>query len=155
MRHTRDETTQDDFVFRLVSEKEEYREGEKVKLYGEIEYIGEKEEVTIVHSSSAILISLEEKIRGYHIDGIVQDIGVTTTLKKGEPYRENYVKSRGSGPEEDPSYKIFMEDFLKRDDFPAGYYVAKGYTDFFAKSGEVGEHVNIEANVDFKVLEND
>ncbi|SES64207.1 hypothetical protein SAMN05216389_101211 [Oceanobacillus limi] len=36
------ETAQGDFVFRLVSGREEYQEGESVQLYGEIEYVGEE-----------------------------------------------------------------------------------------------------------------
>lgn len=39
-----DESTQSDFIFRLDSEKEQYKSGEEVKLYGEIEYIGEEDE---------------------------------------------------------------------------------------------------------------
>lgn len=153
VQQTEDEVKQGDFIFRLVSEKGEYRQDEEVKLYGEIEYIGEKEEVSIVHSASAILFSLEEKVRGYHIESSVQEIGVTTKLKKGEPYRENYVKKAEVIFEEDPSYQKFVDYFLEGRGFPTGYYKVNGYTDFFVKSEDEGEHINIEANVDFKVIE--
>ncbi|MBO0991885.1 hypothetical protein [Bacillus sp. SD088] len=39
---TEDQVKQGDFIFRLVSEKDEYSKDEEVKLYGEIEYVGEK-----------------------------------------------------------------------------------------------------------------
>src|SRR5690606_23577170 len=98
---TTDEIVQDDFIFRLVSEKGQYKEGERVKLYGEIEYTGDKEEVNIHHSSSAILFSIIEETRGYEIGYGVKDIGLSTTLKQGETYREEYEKSGGYSPDQD------------------------------------------------------
>lgn len=154
---TSDETIQDDFIFRLVSEKEEYKEGEEVNLYGEIEYIGEKNEITIHHSSSAILFPMEEKLRGYDIGYGADDIGLSTTLKQGEPYQEEFVKIGGYSPDQDPKdYVSFMKDFLNRDDFPTGYYVVSGITDFSLDTGEDAENrerFKIEAEVDFKVDE--
>jgi len=88
----RDETIQDEFIFRLVSEKEEYKKGEEVKLFGELEYIGEKDKVTIHHAASAIRFPMEEKMRGYNLWDAVNEIGLSTILTKGEPYREKYVK---------------------------------------------------------------
>ncbi len=150
------EVIQDDFVFRLVSEKEEYKEGEEVTLYGEIEYIGEKDEITIHHSSSAIFFPMEEKIRSYLIDYNVEDEGLETRLRKGEPYREDYKKSGGYSPEEDPeNYINFIKDFIEREDFPTGYYVVEGYADFFLEEedGEPREVFKIEGKIDFKVYE--
>lgn len=147
---TTDENVQGDFVFRLVSEKKEYNDLEDVKLYGEITYIGEKDEVVIHHSSSAILFSLEEKVRGFFIGFAVNDIGLSTVLKQGEPYREEYVKSGGYAEDDSNEYVKFMESFLETDEFPPGYYVVNGETDF---SLENQENINIEATVDFKVVE--
>lgn len=151
---TRDQSAEGDFTFRLISEKEEYEEGEDVTLYGEIEYTGEQEEITIQHSSSAVLFPMEEKVRGYEIGFGVDDLLVSTTLKRGEPYREDYIKSGGYSPEQDPEeYIRFMEDFLEREDFPAGYYVVDGFADFFVpkEDGEDREAVTIEGQIDFKV----
>jgi hypothetical protein len=152
-----DEVVQDDFIFRLVSEKEQYNEGEEVKLYGEIEYIGNKEEVTIRHSSSAILFPMKEEIRGYEIGGFVNTIGLSTTLKKGESYREDYTKSGGYSLSQDPEdYVNFIKDFLNRKDFPPGHYVVNGFTDFSVNSGENGEkreRFNIKAKIEFKVVD--
>jgi len=145
-----DERVQGDFAFRLVSEKEKYVGKEEVKLYGEITYIGKKNEITITHSSSAILFSLEEKVSGYDIGFGVNDIELTTVLKKDEPYREDYVKSGGYADSDPRDYVRFMKDFLSEDHFPSGYYVVNGETDFFL---EDQERVNIEATIDFKVIE--
>lgn len=150
VKKTIDENVQGDFVFRLVSEKKEYGNREDVKLYGEITYTGDKDEVTIYHSSSAILFTLEEKTRGFDIGYAVEDIGLTTVLKKGEPYREEYVKTGGYSGDADSDYKRFMKEFLGKDGFPAGYYVVNGETDF---SLEDRERVTIKATVDFNVVD--
>lgn len=95
VKQTTDEVVQDDFIFRLVSVKEEYHSGEVVELYGEIEYTGDKDEITILHSSSAVIFSMKEEARGYEIGFGVNDIGITTILEKGVPYRGEYEKSGG------------------------------------------------------------
>jgi hypothetical protein len=147
---TSDETVQGDFIFRLKSKKAEYGEGEDIELYGEIEYIGEKDDIIIHHSSSAIVFPMKERIRGYEIGSAVNDIGLSTRLKKGVPYREDYGKSGGYSEDQDPQdYVNFMKEFLNAPGFPAGHYVVKGSTDF---SVESGEHVRIKATVDFKVM---
>lgn len=146
---TNDETIKNDFLFRLVSEKEEYNQGEEVKVYGEIEYIGDQEEVTINHSSSAVLFKIEEKVRGYVIPEYIQEIGVETTLDKNKAYRTKYEKTGGHYTDLDSEdYVNFLQDFWDRDDFPAGYYVVKGVADFSFES----ERYEIEAEIDFKVL---
>lgn len=152
------ETTQDDFTFRLVSEKEQYKVGEEVVLYGEIFYQGKKEEVTINHSSSAVFFHIIEELRSYDIDYAVQDIGLSTMLQKlGEPHKEQYKKSGNYSPEDSPKEFItFMENFLEEDGFPAGHYTVKGITDFsYAPDddSEQQEHINLEAMIDFKVVE--
>jgi hypothetical protein len=145
-----EEAVQGDFLFRLVSEKKEYHVGEEVKLYGEIEYIGELDEVTIHHASQAILFPMTEQIRNYKIHSMVEEIGLSTTLKKGEPYREEYAKSGGFAMDVDPpDYIEFMEDFLNRDGFPPGYYVVSGTTNFAYET----ERYEIQATVEFKVVD--
>lgn len=150
VKKTIDENVQGDFVFRLVSEKNEYETGEDVKLYGEITYIGDQNEVTITHSSSAILFSLEEKVRGFDIGYSVEDLEVATVLKKGEPYREDYVKTGGYDGGSPSDYVRFIKAFVGKDGFPSGYYVVSGETDFFFEG--LGR-VIIKATIDFKVVE--
>ncbi|MCG7344643.1 hypothetical protein MHZ92_10880 [Sporosarcina sp. ACRSL] len=147
---TIDENVQGDFVFRLVSEKNEYGNGEDVKLFGEITYAGDKDEVTIYHSSSAILFTLVEKTRIYNIEFAVNDIGLSTVLKQGVPYREEYVKTGGYSGDAPSDYVRFIKNFLSNDGFPTGYYVVNGETDFFL---EDRERVSIKATIDFKVVD--
>lgn len=152
VKNTTDESTQGDFVFRLVSEKEEYEaDEENVKLSGEIEYVGDDEKVTIDHASSAILFNMKEEVRDYEIGFGVDDIDLSTDLEQGVPYREDYEKSVGYAQDDPSGYKRFMKDFQDADDsdFPPGYYVVEGETDFFTNDGE---EINIEATIDFKVV---
>ncbi|MGG0668054.1 hypothetical protein [Sporosarcina koreensis] len=121
-----------------------------MKLFGEITYTGDKDEVTIIHSSSAILFSLEEKVRGFDIGYSVEDLEVVTVLKKGEPYREEYVKSGGYDAGNPSDYVRFIKSFLNNEGFPSGYYIVNGETDFFLKDKE---RVNIKATINFKVVE--
>lgn len=148
-----DETIQDDFIFRLVSEKEQYKVGEDVKLYGEILYKGDKEEITIYHSSSAVSFNVIEKIRGHEISYIVKEIGTSTTLNRlGNPYRAQYNKSAVYNPDNiQKDYARFMETFSKKEGFPSGYYIVKGTTDFSVESQE--KLYKLEATIDFKVVD--
>lgn len=153
VKQTTDETVQDDFIFRLISEKEQYKTGEDVKIYGEILYMGGEEAVTINHSSSAIFFDIVEEIRGYKIDYVVNDIGISTTINRlGDPYQYHYKKSFGYPLDNAPKeYVNFIENFSKNDGFPPGYYTVKGLTDFTIESED--KRYNIEATIDFKVVD--
>lgn len=150
------EVAEGDYIFRLVSEKEQYTNTEEVNLYGEIIYTGEKDEVEINHSSSAILFNIFEEVRQYEIGDGVHDIGLTTTLKRNEPHREHYGKSAGYDADSDKAYVQFVEDFIEQDGFPTGYYTVNGFTDFAVfedGDDESAIHYNIKATIDFKVSE--
>lgn len=130
VQQTFDEVTENDFVFRLTSEKETYKVGEEVKLSGELEYIGDRPEVTIVHSASVIQFPMTEKVRDYYIDSAVAEIGVTKELQSGDVIKESFAKSGGYTADDDPKdYKAFIADYLE------------------------GEHYNIHATVYFKVVD--
>ncbi|WP_060678711.1 hypothetical protein [Virgibacillus halodenitrificans] len=156
VKKTKDETVQDDFLFRLVSKKDQYKKGEEVILYGEIVYKGDKKEVNINHASSAIFFNIREETRGYEIGYAVKDIGLTTTLYRlGSPYQKQYTKNIGYNPEnETQDYEQFTDDFLKNDGFPPGYYKVKGHTDFSLSSeGELEQKkFNMEAAMTLKLL---
>lgn len=152
-----DVVAQDDFTFRLVSKQAQYKQGEEVQLYGEIEYTGDQEEITISHSSSAILFPMTEETTGYEIGYAVNDIGLSTTLKRGEPYREQFQKSGGYSADQDPDdYVQFIKNFLDRDDFPAGSYVVRAFTDFSVNSkneAAAQKRFNLEAAIRFEVVD--
>lgn len=148
------EVSEGDYTFRLVSDKDEYSNTEEVNLYGEIIYSGGKDEVEIMHSSSAILFNIFEEVRQYEIGDGVKDIGLTTTLKRNEPYREVYGKNAGYDSDSDKTYVKFVEDFVNQDGFPTGYYKVNGFTDFAVfedGDNESATRYNIEATIDFKV----
>ena len=45
------DAVQGDFIYRLISEKEQYTEGEEIKMYAELEYNGVQENIEISHAA--------------------------------------------------------------------------------------------------------
>lgn len=154
---TSTEVSQGDFIYRLISEKAEYSKSEEPEIYAELEYIGEQDEVTISHSSSPFFFPVEETMRGYSIEYVMGDIGRSTTFERGEPYREEYVKTGGYSPDQaSDEYVAFMENFLHKKGFPPGYYHMNGYADFAIRQGEDRQewkNYKIKARIDFKVMQ--
>jgi hypothetical protein len=150
------EATEGDFVYRLVSEKEEYRKGEPVKVYGELEYIGDKESVTIYHSASPFYFPIVETTRNYSIYYMMDQPLLNTTLKRGEPLREEYKRGGGYGEQDEKDYVDFIKS-LWEDGFPEGHYVVDGYVDFYVQANTDGEDnkqsYKIQTDIDFQVKE--
>src|SRR5699024_3913448 len=129
---------------------------EKVNVYGEIIYVGEKDEVEIVHSSSAILFNIYEMARNYEIGDIVNDIGITTKHQRNVPYRESYEKNVGYDMDAAKEYVTFIESFIEEDGFTSGYYQVNGFTDFAVfenPKDESARRYNMETSIDFKVTD--
>lgn len=63
---TKAEIMKDDFIYRLFTEKGTYQKREDVKLYAELEYIGELDSITIYHAASPFYFDITEKIRIYN-----------------------------------------------------------------------------------------
>jgi len=149
------EVTEDDFIYRLVTKKGEYRKGEPVTIYAELEYIGDNETVTIYHAASPFSFPIEEKTRNYSIDYNMNQPLLSTTIKKGEPLREVYKNSGGYGETDEKEYINFVKSFWK-DGFPVGYYVVDGFVDFYVQSSINGEDKEedfyIKAQIDFQVV---
>ncbi|MFD2044745.1 hypothetical protein ACFSTA_07680 [Ornithinibacillus salinisoli] len=153
---TSDEVNDEIFIYRLVVEKEEYQVGQPVKIYAELEYTGENEEITIYHAASPFYFPIEEKVRGFDIGYGMDEPLISTTLKKGEPLREVYVKNAGYSDIDEDDYVSFIKRFLENDGFPSGFYVVSGYADFTIYSSEntAGKKdFRMEAQIDFKVVE--
>ncbi|MDQ8738703.1 hypothetical protein [Paenibacillus sp. LHD-38] len=108
----RAEITEGDFVYRLVTENEEYQKGDSVKLYAELEYIGDKETVTIYHAASPFYFPIVEKTRDYDISYSMNEPLLSTTLKRGEPLREEYKKSGGYDEQDKKRICRFYKKFL-------------------------------------------
>jgi hypothetical protein len=151
---TRDEVTEGDFIYRLVTEKGEYLNNESVNIFAELEYIGDKKAITIFHAASPFHFPMVEKTRNFSMDYPMKEPLLSTTLIKGKPLREEYTRSGGYGSQDEKEYVNFMKRFLKNG-FPIGYYVVSGSAEFYVESKENGKQdkkaFKIKAQVDFKV----
>lgn len=156
------EMTDGDFVYRLVSEKEKYERGDQVQVYGELEYIGEKDEITIGHAASVFYFPMKELTRDYNISYAMNEPYITTKLKKGEPLREYYKIGGGYDSRDDKRYKDFIHSL--KDGFPGGHYVVYGSADFVidlqshgadpgGSNGEEPKRYKIQAEIEFSVSE--
>ncbi|MDX1806422.1 MAG: hypothetical protein R3267_05320 [Paenisporosarcina sp.] len=148
----RKEITEGDFIYRLVSEKEEYVENGPVKLYAELEYIGEKEKIEISHAASPFYFLVVEKNRNYQIDYGMNEPLLHTTLIKGVPLREEYSPSGGYSSQDDKEYIDFMKHIMNNE-FPLGHYVVNGGTHFFVAGVDTEEEkkFRIDSEIAFKV----
>lgn len=150
---TKAEITDGDFIYRLVSEKEEYASGGPVEIYAELEYVGDQDSIDIYHAGSAFFFPMEEKTRGYQLYYPMNDPLLITTLTKGEPLRESYTGSGGYSDQDTAAYIEFMKQ-ITNNQFPTGYYVVNGYADFFTEQADGAQtNYDIQAQVDFKVID--
>ncbi len=150
---TKSEVNEGDFIYRLVTEKAEYIEGEPIKIYAELEYIGDQEKIEISHAASPFYFPIVEKTRDFQIGYPMNEPLVTTTLIKGQPLREDYKGSGGYSSEDEAEYVNFMKQIIKNE-FPVGQYEVNGVADFFViKNEETKEKkaYKIEAAIEFKV----
>lgn len=150
MDNTTAEVTKDDFVYRLITEKVIYKDKETVLVHAELEYIGEHDSITIYHAASPFYFDITEKTRGYEIEYAMNEPLLSTTIKKGEPYREEYVKSGGFSEQDPPDYVSFMKQFFEEDGFPNGQYEINGSARFYIEENEKQEYT-IEAKINFNV----
>lgn len=147
------EVTEGDFTYRLVTEKAEYGENEPIKIYAELEYTGDKEEIEIFHAASPFSFPMVETTRNYDIGYGMDQPLKSTTLVKGKPLRKEYVGSGGYSSEDKKEYKDFMKRVMDKE-FPAGHYVVNGIADFYirvSEGTEQKEKYELEAQVEFSV----
>ncbi|MCT2537711.1 hypothetical protein NC661_11235 [Aquibacillus koreensis] len=147
-----EEVSEGDFVYRLVTDQEEYKEGSSVSIYAELEYIGSNDQITIYHAASPFHFPLEEKTRGYQIGYGMEEPLLNTTLVKNKPIREQYKGSGGYGSKEDANYEAFVKKIMSNH-FPKGYYVMDGFADFYVETSDGKRKYEITATIDFKVEE--
>ena len=149
---TKDEVTEGDFIYRLVTEKAEFLDNESVRIYAELEYIGDNEEITIYHAASPFYFPMVEKTRDFSIGYPMNEPLLSTKLIKGKPLREEYKRSGGYSSQDEKEYVNFMKSFLDNG-FPTGYYIVNGFADFYIQSNENNkkEEFNIKAQIDFRV----
>ncbi|WNS75800.1 DUF3221 domain-containing protein [Bacillus sp. DTU_2020_1000418_1_SI_GHA_SEK_038] len=145
------EAAEGDFIYRIVTENAEYKENNPVKLYAELEYVGDQEEITIYHASSVFHFPMIEKTRDIPIDYAMNQPLVSTIMKKGEPLRERYNGSGGYAEEDEKELKQFMKRIMENQ-FPAGDYLVSGFADFYINTDEEEQKdFKIRAQIAFKV----
>lgn len=126
----------ENFVYRLYKEKAEYHEGDSVKLIAELEYVGDRDSVTISHEASPFYFLISENSGRYGFMYMMDQPLLHTTLERGKPLVEEYV---GGG-----AYLVEngLANWEKPSDnpFPAGKYTVQGYAKFVIEgSGKEGE----------------
>ncbi|MFD2638816.1 hypothetical protein [Piscibacillus salipiscarius] len=143
---TESEVQEDDFIYRLVTEKAAYEDGSEVKIYAELEYVGDQAQVKITHAASPFFFPMKELTREYEIGYGMNEPLLSTVLKKGEPLREEYNGSGGFSGQDSSAFKEFIQEVMDGD-FPKGFYEVYGYADFNYNE----QKYNIETQVQFKV----
>ncbi|WP_301109108.1 hypothetical protein [Sporosarcina sp.] len=143
------DVTEDDFVYRLVSEKKQYQISEPIKVYAELEYTGDQDEVEITHATSPFYFPITETTREYDIEYSMDMPLERTALKKGEPLRMDYESSGSFFDSDTEEYKAFMWQVMNGS-FPAGQYVVNGNVDFNLIDAEEKKY-QIETQVKFQV----
>lgn len=150
---TKAEVAEEDFIYRLVTEKAEYDKNEPLKIYAELEYKGDQEEIVIFHSASPFYFPIVETKRNYEIGYDMEQPLLSTKLMKGEPLRQEYRGSGGYDSQDEKEYTEFMKQIMNKE-FPEGHYVVNGLADFGVivneKTGQKTEY-KLKAQVEFMV----
>ncbi|AIY04299.1 hypothetical protein Plano_0334 [Planococcus sp. PAMC 21323] len=145
------ETIQDDFTYRLVTEKEQYTEGESIDVYAELEYTGDSDSIEIFHAASPFYFLIYEETRDFSVSYTMNEPLLVTILTKGEPLKEAYIGIGSYSVEDDQAYVNFVQR-ISDNNFPFGYYKMTGHADFFTQDLDGSKiDYDITAQIDFKV----
>ena len=143
------EVSEDNFIYRLVTVKDHYEEGESVKIYAELEYIGKEDEVEINHGTSPFFFPMTETTRNYEIEYAVTLPGKSAILKKSEPMRQESSGGGGYSDHDNEEYKDFMKLVMKQN-YPNGHYIVDGYANFTLGDEDESEYT-MAAQIEFYV----
>jgi len=144
------EVKEGDFIYKLYSEKESYKEFEDIEVYAELIYTGPEESIDISHAASPFYFPFEELTRGYEVSYAMDLPSIVTTIKKNEPLMKKYEFAGGFSDQNDAEYVRFVKTFMS-DGFPEGNYIIHGSADFgtITDSGEHAYH--LKADIGFTV----
>lgn len=149
------EVAEGDFIYRLVSEKSVYAEGEKVEVYAELEYVGDEPEIAIAHAASPFYFPLKEKTRNFEIIYGMDEPLVVTELKKGVPLREQYKGGGGYDSQDPKEYIDFIKAVMEvsqKGTLPWGDYLMSGLASFNAiYDSEENQKIDLKAEIEFIV----
>lgn len=136
----------DDSVFKLSihTDKNEYAAGEAVSCYATLEYVGEEDSLRIYSSDPLVYFTIQGgRFTG---DYAVSDELMTTTFKKNEPVRFDFVKSGGYSA--DDADAAFWESWYAEPELmlPAGTYTISAKADgFFDEDDYAGSKYTLTA----------
>ncbi|MFD1739419.1 hypothetical protein ACFSCX_23340 [Bacillus salitolerans] len=77
-----DQVSEEDFIYRLYTLTSEFNENEQVKIFVELEYIGNREQVSIYQATSSFSFPMIEKTRHFRVEYPMQQPLRSTTLVK-------------------------------------------------------------------------
>lgn len=148
------ESSNENFHFQLVSEKEQYKVGDKLEIRAELTYKGEQQSVDIGHGGSWVWLITTNLTEDYHFDAAMNEPYIITKMEKGVSIVQPYHFSGGaydSHMDGQPfSDELFMQ--MAEMDFPPGQYEIYGRTDFVIE-GSGGQKQVLEARIIFEVIE--
>ena len=141
-------TTEDEnFLVKTYINKLEFKEKEEISMYSTIEYIGEKDSITIWSGEPYFHYEIYDG-KEYFSEGMTQDILKQTVLNKGEIYTIPFSKSGGYS-EEDPKADFWKQYYSEKElKLPKGKYFFTAYTDFSLNKEQVE---NIMLKIEFEV----
>jgi len=117
--------TNNDFVITLNSDKQVYRTTDTIRIWGTLEYIGDKDTIEISSGCPFMIFSIaggNERDFGDVMNGASVDVMFGSILERGRVYHFEYQKSGGwSASDPDAEYweEFFSEEDLK---LPEGEY---------------------------------
>ena len=139
-----------DFELKLFANKASYTVDESIQIWATLEYVGEKDTVTIWHGLPYIAFSITDGA-DFNVDGMVLTLLTSTELSKGEIYEFDYVKSGGfSADDPNAEYweKFYQEEELK---LPKGIYTVTVRGEFALSEDVVNDDSGLSCQLQLEV----
>lgn len=149
------ESENEEFTFKLISEKDVYKKDEVIKVQGEITYKGEHDTVSIAHAESPIWFFTTNLTEDYHFQTSMTERLIITTLVKNEPLIEVYSFSGGNYDEgqDGKEYDESVWKSMTKLNFPPGQYKIQAKTDFTVEQSTQPSPVNLVGEIIITVTE--
>lgn len=129
--------TEGDFELALYTSKTHYAVDETIKVYAELTYTGEQEQIEIGHSMYPVGFTIEEHTRDMSIPGFMNEPYIVTTLKKDEPVKYEYSFSGGYSEQDGEDYIAFVKELMD-EQFPEGQYTIAAHASFVEHAAHDG-----------------
>ncbi|WP_107942570.1 hypothetical protein [Metasolibacillus fluoroglycofenilyticus] len=142
------------FILKLISDKEQYKVGEKLVIRAELIYEGEESAINIAHGGSWLFLETTNLTEDYHFGAAMNEPLIYTKLTKGQPLVEDYGFSGGAyieGQGGKPYSEELFQQMAKMN-FPPGQYEIKAIT-HFGIDEIIGDIYKLEAKIIFEVIE--